>query len=64
MVIYEYPEEIKKLLKICEPYESKVKNGELKNAPPEVVDAFEKTKKWFWEQGQQQKNLLKWLKWR
>lgn len=52
MVIYEYPEEIKKLLKICEPYESKVKNGELKNAPPEVVDAFEKTKKWFWEQGQ------------
>lgn len=47
MVIYEYPEEIKKLLKICEPYESKVKNGELKNAPPEVVDAFEKQKNGF-----------------
>ena len=52
MVIREYPEDIKKALKICEPYEDKVKDGVLNDAPPEVIQAFEKTKKWFWEQDQ------------
>lgn len=52
MVLRDYPEDIKELLKICEPYEDKVENGELKNAPLEVIEAFEKTKKWAWEQEQ------------
>nr|DAZ07849.1 MAG TPA: hypothetical protein [Caudoviricetes sp.] len=52
MVLREYPEDIKKLLKICEPYEDKIEDGVLKDAPPEVIEAFEKTKEWAWEQEQ------------
>lgn len=44
MAFRRYPEEIEKLFKICEPYEDRVENGELKDAPPEVIEAFEKTK--------------------
>ena len=47
-----YPDEIEKLMKVYEPYEDKVENGVLKDAPPEVIEAFEKTKKWAWEQEQ------------
>lgn len=49
MVIREYPEEIKKLMKIYEPY---MVGCHLEDAPPEAVEAFEKVKKWAWEQGQ------------
>lgn len=52
MVLRDYPEEIKKLLKICEPYEDRVKDGILTDAPAEVIKAFNKTKAWAWEQGQ------------
>lgn len=52
MVIREYPEEIERLFKICEPYEDKIEDGVLKDAPPEVIEAFKKTKQWAWEQGQ------------
>lgn len=52
MVIRKYPDEIERLLKICEPYLDRVEDGELKDAPPEVIEAFEKTKKWAWEQCQ------------
>lgn len=52
MVIYKYPDEIEKLLEICKPYEDRVEDGVLKDAPTEVIEAFEKTKKWAWEQGQ------------
>ena len=48
----QYPEEIEKLFKICEPYEDKIENGELKDVPQEIIEAFEKTKEWAWEQGQ------------
>ncbi len=49
MVIREYPEEIKELMKIYEPY---MVGCHLEDAPSEAVEAFEKVKKWAWEQGQ------------
>ena len=52
MVIREYPEEIKKLMAIYKPYRNRIENGVLKDAPPKVIEAFEKVKKWAWEQGQ------------
>ena len=52
LVFCQYPEEIEKLFKICEPYEDKIENGELKDVPQEIIEAFEKTKEWAWEQGQ------------
>ncbi len=52
MVLRDYPDEIKKLMKICEPYEDKIVDGMLKDAPSEVIEAFEKTKRWAWEQEQ------------
>ena len=52
MVVRQYPEEIERLFKICGPYEDRIEDGELKDAPPEVIEAFEKTKKWAWEQEQ------------
>lgn len=52
MVIREYPEEIKKLMAIYEPYSNRIKDGVLKDAPPEAIEALEKVKKWIWEEGQ------------
>ncbi len=52
MVWIDYPEEIKRLFEICKPYEDKVKDGVLTDAPKEVIEAFNKTKEWAWEQGQ------------
>lgn len=49
MVIREYPEEIKELMKI---YEAYMVGCHLEDAPSEAVEAFEKVKKWAWEQGQ------------
>ncbi len=49
MVIREYPKEIKELMNIYEPY---VVGCHLEKAPPEAIEAFEKVKKWAWEQGQ------------
>ena len=44
------PEEIKKLKEVYEPY---IVDCEIvEDAPPEAVEAFEKVKKWAWEQGQ------------
>lgn len=52
MVIREYPEEIKKAMAIYEPYANRIEDGKLTNAPQKAIDAFEKVKKWSWEQGQ------------
>ena len=52
MVIREYPEEIRKLMEVYEPYANRIYNGKLENAPTKVIEAFEKVKKWAWEQGQ------------
>lgn len=51
-MIVDYPDEIKKLMKKYEPYADKIKDGELKDAPQEAIDAFYKCKEWAWEQGQ------------
>lgn len=51
-MIIDYPVEIKEAMKIYEPYEEKIKDGELVEAPQEAIDAFYKCKKWAWEQGQ------------
>lgn len=51
MVISCYPEEIQKAIDIYHPY-LKSHNGSLEGAPKEVVEAFEKAKKWAWEQWQ------------
>ena len=51
MVLREYPEEIKKLMEMYEPYADRIHDGKLENAPPKVIEAFEKVKKWAWKQG-------------
>lgn len=48
-MIIDYPDEIKELMKIYEPY---MVGCHLENAPQEAVEAFEKVKRWVWEQGQ------------
>ncbi len=52
MVIREYPEEIKKMMEVYEPYANRIDDGVLEDAPPKAIEAFEKVKKWAWEQGQ------------
>ena len=47
-----YPEEIQKCIDIYDPYGSQIANGELDKLPQEVIDAYNKAKKWFWEQKQ------------
>ena len=50
--IIKYPEEIQKCIDIYDPYGSQIANGELDKLPQEVIDAYNKAKKWAWEQGQ------------
>ena len=45
--IIKYPEEIQKCLDIYEPYAIQIYEGKL-----EAIDAYNKAKKWFWEQKQ------------
>lgn len=52
MYYSKFPPEIQKLIDIYTPYENEIKDGELHDAPIEAIDAFNKVKKWFWEQGQ------------
>ena len=47
-----YPEEIQKCLDIYEPYAIQIYEGKLEGVPQEAIEAFEKFKKWAWEQGQ------------
>ena len=55
--IIKYPEEIQKCLDIYEPYaiqiyEGQIYEGKLEGVPQEAIDAYNKAKKWFWEQKQ------------
>ncbi len=50
MVWREYPEEIEALFDITEPYYYELL--EKKPVPDKVLEAYEKLKKWAWEQGQ------------
>ena len=43
---------IRKLMAVYEPYANRIYDGKLENAPTKVIEAFEKVKKWAWEQGQ------------
>ena len=52
MALRHYPKEIEELMKIWEPHKDKVKDGIMKDAPKEAIEAFKKFKKWAWEQGQ------------
>lgn len=52
MVYREFPEEIDKLFDIFNPYYEQIAKGNLENVPKEATDAYEKAKKWAWEQGQ------------
>ena len=52
MALRHYPKEIEELMEIWEPYEDKVKDGVMRDAPKEAIEAFNKCKKWAWEQGQ------------
>ena len=47
MVYREFPEEIDKLFDIFNPYYEQIAN-----VPQEAIDAYNKAKKWAWEQGQ------------
>ena len=63
MALRHYPKEIEELMKIWEPYKDKVKDGIMKDAPKEAIEAFKKFKKWAWEQKvlvsfQKSKNLI------
>ena len=42
MVIREYPEEIRELMKIYEPYSNRIHNGKLKNAPERQLRLLKK----------------------
>lgn len=52
MTYKRYPQEIEELIKKWEPYENKIKNGVMTDAPQEAIDAFNKFKKWAWVKGQ------------
>ena len=49
MELRDFPKDIKKLLKICEPYKI---GCHLENAPKEVTQAYEEVKKWAIKLGQ------------
>ncbi len=51
MDISHFPKEILEAIEIYEPY-LKSHNGSIEGAPKEVAEAFEKSKKWAWEQDQ------------
>ena len=50
--IIKYPEEIQKYMDIYEPYSIQIYKGKLEDVPQEAIDAYNKVKKWAWEQGQ------------
>ena len=52
MVIREYPEEIKKLMDIYEPYAQKIYHGATGDVPPNAIKAYNQVKEWAWSQGQ------------
>ena len=51
-MIWNPPDEIKKLADIWEPYAREILNGDLKNVPQEALEAYRKDKEWAWEQDQ------------
>ena len=48
-MVRSFPDEIEKLIKVFGPF---MDGDQLKNPTPEAEEAYEKVKKWAWEQGQ------------
>ena len=48
-MVRSFPDEIEKLIKVFEPF---MDGDQLNNPTPEAEEAYEKVKKWAWEQGQ------------
>lgn len=51
-MIWNPPEEIKKLAEIWEPYARELVEGKLDNVPEEAIEAYQKDQEWAWTQGQ------------
>ena len=51
-MIWNPPEEIKRLAAIWEPYAREILEGNTENVPQEAMEAYEKDKAWAWEQEQ------------
>lgn len=51
-IVHGRKERIDKLFDIFNPYYEQIAKGNLENVPKEAIDAYEKAKKWAWEQGQ------------
>lgn len=49
-MLIEFPKEIQELMNVYKPY--MVNHKFVKDTPQEAIEAFEKVKKWAWEQGQ------------
>ena len=52
MVIRRYPDDIKKLMDIFDPYTHEILSGNLDSVPQTAIDAYNKVKEWSFEQGQ------------
>jgi hypothetical protein len=50
MYLVEYPKEVQEWIDTYDPYMEGCHL--IDDAPPEAIEAFEKFKKWAWEQGQ------------
>ncbi len=46
------PEEIKVLESLWWPYRFQIHDNRLEGVPTEAIEAYEKCRKWAWEQGQ------------
>ncbi len=51
-MIWNPPDEIKKLSEIWEPYERQIVEKNFDNVPKEALEAYEKEKEWAWAQEQ------------
>lgn len=51
-MIWNPPEEIKRLEAIWMPYRDEILNNQLDKVPPEALDAYNQDRAWAWEQEQ------------
>lgn len=51
-MIWNPPDEIKKLEAIWMPYKDEILNNQFDKVPPEALEAYKKDRKWAWEQDQ------------
>lgn len=51
-MVWNPPEEIKKLEAVWMPYKNEILEGQLDKVPKEVLEAYKKDCEWAWEQDQ------------